>query len=113
MMLDIAALQEMYGANYTTNSDATAYTFSALTGEFFINGVSQGVPAGNRIFRTIWDGGGVDTYDFSNYSTNQQIDLAPGGVSLMSAPRSPILAMAYSLMATCTTPCCSTTICVR
>jgi serralysin len=84
MMLDIAALQEMYGANYTTNSGATVYTFSALTGEFFINGVSQGIPAGNRIFRTIWDGGGADTYDFSNYTTNQQIDLAPGGVSLMS-----------------------------
>lgn len=85
MMADIAALQEMYGPNYSVNSGPTVYSFSPTTGEFFINGVSQGVPGANRVFRTIWDGGGVDTYDFSNYSTNQIIDLAPGGHSLMSS----------------------------
>ena len=32
----------------------------------------------NTIFLTIWDGGGIDTYDFSAFSTPQFIDLAPG-----------------------------------
>jgi serralysin len=43
----------------------------------FIDGVSQGLPGGNRIFRTVWDGNGNDTYDFSNYSTNLSVDLTP------------------------------------
>src|SRR5207237_1723307 len=74
MMYDIAALQAMYGADYTTNATNTTYTFSSTTGEMFINGVGQEAPghghggAANRVFRTIWDGGGVDTYNFSNYA---------------------------------------------
>ena len=28
---------------------------------------ANGAPGGNRIFMTIWDGGGNDTYDLSNY----------------------------------------------
>ena len=70
MMYDIAALQTMYGANYTTNSGNSVYRWSATTGEMSINGVAQGAPAGNKIFLTVWDGGGNDTYDFSNYTTN-------------------------------------------
>ncbi|HEX2726496.1 MAG TPA: M10 family metallopeptidase, partial [Beijerinckiaceae bacterium] len=91
MMYDIAALQHLYGADFTTNSGATVYSWSAVTGETFVNGVGQGAPgtgaggSSNRIFQTIWDGGGVDTYDFSNYATNLTIDLTPGGWSLLSA----------------------------
>jgi serralysin len=81
MMLDIAAIQYMYGANFNTNSGNTVYTFSTTTGEMFVDGVGQGMPQANRIFRTIWDGNGVDTYDLSNYTTNLEIDLAPGGWS--------------------------------
>ena len=93
MMYDIAALQHMYGARFGYNSGNTTYTFSTTTGEMFVNGVGQGAPGGveqgtpatNRIFRTIWDGNGIDTYDFSNYTsnytTNQSIDLTPGGWS--------------------------------
>ena len=33
----------------------------------------------------MWDGGGTDTYDFSNYSTNLTIDLNPGGWTTTSA----------------------------
>ena len=79
MMYDIAAIQQMYGADFTTNATNTTYTFSTTTGEMFINGVGQGVPYSNRIFCTIWDGDGVDTYDFSNYTTSLSIDLTPGG----------------------------------
>jgi serralysin len=84
MMYDIAALQVMYGADFTTNNTNSVYTFSATTGQMFINGVGQGAPGGNRVFLTIWDGGGIDTYDFSNYTGNQSIDLTPGSWSLMS-----------------------------
>lgn len=79
MMYDIAALQYMYGANYGTNNTNTVYTFSTTTGEMFVNGVSQGAPTSNRVFRTVWDGGGNDTYDLSNYWTNMSLDLEAGG----------------------------------
>lgn len=84
MQDDIAALQYLYGANFTSNAGASVYTFSASTGEMFINGVSQGDPDGSKILRTIWDGNGIDTYDFSNYSNNETIDLAPGAFSTFS-----------------------------
>ncbi|MGO4705270.1 M10 family metallopeptidase [Microvirga sp. 2MCAF38] len=85
MMYDIAALQEMYGADFGTNSGNTIYKWSQQTGETFINGVGQGSPGyNNHIFLTIWDGGGIDTYSFENYNTNLNIDLSPGGFSVLS-----------------------------
>jgi serralysin len=78
MMLDIAALQHLYGADYSTKSAGTVYTWSASTGEMFVDGVGQGAPGGNRILLTIWDGGGSDTYDLSNYGTGLKVDLRPG-----------------------------------
>ena len=70
MMYDIAALQPIYGANFSTNTGNSVYTWNPSTGEMSINGVGQGAPAwrANRVFLTIWDGGGNDTYDLSNYS---------------------------------------------
>ncbi len=85
MMYDIAALQVEYGANYTTHSGNTVYTWDPNTGQAFIDGVGQGAPAGNKIFMTLWDGGGSDTYDFSNYATNLTVNLAPGGWTTTSA----------------------------
>jgi Ca2+-binding RTX toxin-like protein len=81
MQYDLAALQYLYGANYNTNSGNTVYTFSQTTGEMSVDGVGQGTPAGNKIFRTIWDGGGNDTIDVSNYTTGVTIDLRPGEFS--------------------------------
>lgn len=78
MMYDIAAIQHMYGARFDATPVNSNYTFSTATGEMFINGIGQGIPYTNTIFRTVWDGSGVDTFDFSNYSTNLAIDLAPG-----------------------------------
>ncbi|MEZ0170414.1 M10 family metallopeptidase [Microvirga sp. TS319] len=78
MMYDIAALQYMYGANFTTRAGNTVYRWDPSTGREFVNGVGQEVPGGNRIFMTLWDGGGQDTYDFSNYATNLDVDLRPG-----------------------------------
>lgn len=78
MMNDIAALQKLYGANFTSNAGDTVYSWSASTGQQFINGASQDATAGNKVFMTVWDGGGNDTYDFSNYTTNLLVDLTPG-----------------------------------
>jgi serralysin len=84
MIDDIAALQYMYGANYSTNSGDTVYTWSPTTGETFIDGVGQGPSSANKVYEAIWDGGGFDTYDLSNYSTNLLIDLRPGEWSTFS-----------------------------
>jgi Ca2+-binding RTX toxin-like protein len=81
MQYDLAALQYMYGANYTTNAGDTVYTFSQTTGEMFVNGVGQGAPSGNKIFLTVWDGGGNDTINVSNYSNGVTVDLRPGEFS--------------------------------
>lgn len=79
MMLDIAAIQVLYGANYEFNSGDTTYSFDLETGQMFVDGVGETTPGANRILRTIWDGGGEDVYDLSAYSTDLAIDLSPGG----------------------------------
>ncbi|MET4069905.1 hypothetical protein ABID58_004709 [Bradyrhizobium sp. S3.2.6] len=90
MANDILALQTLYGANYNTQSGNTVYTWSPTTGQEFINGVGQLAPSGgaggsaNRIYDTVWDGNGVDTYDLSNYTTNLTINLNPGASSVFS-----------------------------
>lgn len=78
MMYDIAAIQHIYGANYATNGGNTIYSWSPTTGEMFIDDVGQGAPGGNQILLTVWDGGGNDTYSFTNYTTELSIDLQPG-----------------------------------
>jgi Ca2+-binding RTX toxin-like protein len=81
MMYDIRATQQIYGAKFDYEAGNSTYIFSKNTGEMFVNGVAQGTPGDNRIFRTIWDGNGIDTYDFSHYTTNLSVDLTPGGWS--------------------------------
>lgn len=78
MMLDLLAIQELYGADYSVLSGNTTYTFDPDTGEMMIDGVSQGTPGANRIFRTLWDGAGTDLIDLSNYTTDLEIDLNAG-----------------------------------
>ncbi|MGQ9372027.1 M10 family metallopeptidase C-terminal domain-containing protein [Azospirillum sp. ST 5-10] len=69
MINDIAAIQWMYGANYGHNSGDTVYAFT---------------PGSGKIFETVWDGGGIDTYDLSAYSDNLVVNLAPGAWSTFS-----------------------------
>ncbi|WFU18942.1 M10 family metallopeptidase C-terminal domain-containing protein [Bradyrhizobium sp. CB3481] len=91
MANDILALQTLYGANFSTHSENTVYSWSATTGQMFINGVAQLAPgngiggSANRVFETIWDGNGVDTYDLSNYTTAVTINLNPGASSITSS----------------------------
>jgi serralysin len=84
MMSDIAALQHLYGADFGYNAGNTNYYVSELTGELLIDGVGQGAAGGNRTFLTVWDGGGIDTYNYSNFTTNQTIDLRAGFWSNLS-----------------------------
>jgi serralysin len=97
MMLDIAALQAMYGADYALRAADTRYAWNPLTGETIIDGIGQGAPgdgaggSANRVFLTIWDGGGTDTYDLSNYAGGVAVDLAPGGWSVLSSAQLAVL----------------------
>ena len=78
MVYDIAASQALYGVNWSTNSNASTYKWSGTTGQMTINGQGQGAPASNRIFSTIWDAGGTDTIDLSNYNSGTTGDMTPG-----------------------------------
>ena len=84
MQDDIAALQYMYGANYNYNSGDTTYSWSPTTGQMFVNvSAASGTPAQNYVLMTLWDGGGTDTYDFSNYTTKLWVDLNPGAWTIL------------------------------
>ncbi len=85
MMYDIAALQAIYGVNWSHHSGSTTYTFSTTTGEMSVNGTGQGAPGSNRILTTIWDGGGEDTVDLSNYTSGISGSIAPGEYLLVSS----------------------------
>ena len=84
MMGDIAALQALYGANFSNAGRSLIYSWSPTTGETFVNGVSQGATVGNRVFMTVWSGGAEVTYDLSKYTTDLSIDLRPGEWSTFS-----------------------------
>ena len=81
---DIAALQYIYGANYGSNAGNTTYSWDPNTGEERINGLGQEASTTNTIYETVWDGGGVDTYDLGNYSSDLNVDLRPGAWSTFS-----------------------------
>ena len=85
MIYDIAALQTLYGANYQKNNGDTVYQWDPDTGELSVNDTGQGAPIADKVYMTVWDGGGNDTYDFSNYTTNLTVNLQPGGWTVTSA----------------------------
>ncbi len=87
MMYDIAALQEMYGANFSKGktdnrpADRDTYTWSETTGQQYINGQpapDTGTTQTNKIFTTVWTKGAATTYDLSNFNSDQYDDLRPG-----------------------------------
>jgi hypothetical protein len=77
MQDDIAALQYLYGADYKINNADTTYTWDDNS-QMLINGVGQGTPLNHHALLTIWDGGGIDTYDLSNKTDAVVVNLAPG-----------------------------------
>ncbi len=95
MMSDIAALQYLYGANFRVNGGSTTYSFNPNTGEVTgregARNFSFGIPAANKIFMTIWDGNGTDTYNFGRYDNDLNIDLRPGEFSTTSTEQLSVL----------------------
>ena len=60
MMYDIAALQALYGANFSKPARPRVYRWDAVTGQETINGVvapNTGATATNKIFSTVWTQG--------------------------------------------------------
>lgn len=84
MMLDIAALQHLYGADYSVNAGNTVYRWSPDSGRTVVDGGIGLDPGGNGIFATIWDGAGRDTFDLAGYTTGVRVSLAPGAGSVFS-----------------------------
>lgn len=77
LMLDIVALQALYGANPNAFQGDTTYGFNANAGRpWFL-----AADAGSRLVFSVWDAGGADTFDFSGYSQTQTIDLNAGAFS--------------------------------
>jgi serralysin len=73
---DIAAIQSLYGQNMTTRTGDTHYGFNSDADRPAFNFSLNANPV-----VAIWDAGGVDTLDFSGWSSNSRIDLNPGAFS--------------------------------
>ena len=68
MLLDIAAIQHLYGANMQWRTGNDVYTFDPAT----------------PFLETLWDAGGNDTISASNFATNCLIDLRDGHFSSLT-----------------------------
>nr|WP_246748905.1 hypothetical protein [Rhizobium setariae] len=72
----------MYGANFDVNDGNTTYFWRPGNGNTYVNGNVAIHPGANKIFATIWDGGGShDKYNLSAYDNNVYVDLRPGACS--------------------------------
>lgn len=74
---DIAAIQRLYGANWSTRAGDTTYGFGSNAGRPYYVATS----AVSDLNFAVWDGGGFDRFDFSGYPENQWIDLRQGAFS--------------------------------
>lgn len=77
MMDDIAAIQRLYGANMSTRAGDTVYGFNATADRDWFKAQN----AESALWFCAWDGGGIDTFDFSGFRDNQLIDLGQGAFS--------------------------------
>jgi serralysin len=75
MILDVLALQNIYGANTSTRNTNTTYGFNSNAGPMYDFTLNTS-PA-----LCIWDGGGIDMLDCSGATQKQIIDLNEGGFS--------------------------------
>ncbi|MEO9827690.1 MAG: M10 family metallopeptidase [Paracoccaceae bacterium] len=76
MVYDILAIQQLYGADYTTRATNTVYGFNATAGNWIYDYTQNTSPV-----MTIWDGDGTDTIDLSGWSTSSTLSLAAGSYS--------------------------------
>jgi len=73
---DILAVQNIYGADYTTRSGDTVYGFHSTADRGVFDFSTNTAP-----IVTIWDGGGNDTLDLSGFNGDDFIDLHEGAFS--------------------------------
>jgi len=79
---DIAAIQRIYGADYTTRNGNDTYGFNTNLSTHGLNDDSYDFVKTPAPVIAIWDGGGNnDTLDLSGYNTPSIIDLNPGAFS--------------------------------
>lgn len=71
LMDDITAAQRLYGANMEAFTGDTVFGFNSNTERAWFEAHSDADP----IIFCAWDAGGVDTFDFSGFTDDQQIDL--------------------------------------
>ncbi|HEY8613455.1 MAG TPA: DUF4214 domain-containing protein [Roseomonas sp.] len=76
LLHDIAAIQAKYGADMTTRADATVYGFNSTAGRSVFDFSVNTAP-----IIAIWDAGGRDALDLSEYAMDQSIDLREGAFS--------------------------------
>lgn len=80
LLHDIAAIQALYGADFTTRATDTVYGFNSTAGRGAFDFTLNVDP-----IIAIWDGGGIDTLDCSGYATNQFLTLIAGQFSSVGA----------------------------
>ena len=73
---DILAVQNVYGADYTTRAGDTVYGFNSTADRAVFDFSQNTVPV-----LTIWDGGGNDTLDLSGFNADNVIDINEGAFS--------------------------------
>ncbi|MEG3439826.1 Calx-beta domain-containing protein [Pannus brasiliensis CCIBt3594] len=81
MTYDIKALQFLYGARNSSPGDDT-YRFAGRIDQYTVNGQAF-LTTNIQKKLTLWDGGGLDTLDFSQLSssgTGYRFDINPGGI---------------------------------
>jgi serralysin len=81
MMYDIAALQEMYGANFAKVGTTDTYRWNGGTGQQTINNSAApgtGLSSTDKIFSTVWTQGAIAIYDLRTFGQDQVDDLRPG-----------------------------------
>lgn len=77
MLIDIYLIQQLYGKNTSTRTGDTIYGFNSNTErKAYTLNTDRDV-----IISCIWDAGGNDTLDFSQYDVEQKIDLNEGAFS--------------------------------
>ena len=71
-LYDVQEIQNLYGVNTTFNDGDNSY------GNFFSGGDLHFIDNDNAIQTTLFDAGGVDTYNFTNHIADETIDLRQG-----------------------------------
>lgn len=70
-LYDISAVQYLYGPNLSTRTDNTVYGFNSNSDRDFLTAKTSA----DKLIFCVWDAGGKDTFDFSGYTEDQNINL--------------------------------------